>query len=469
MITEKFSGKKAAVIGLGISNLPLIDFLRENGAEYIDVRDKGGRTERDYLEVNAKCEKLKADGKINAYTIGDDYLKNLDAGFDYIFKTPGMRYDVPELLDATSKGAVLTSEMEEFVKLCPCRLFAVTGSDGKTTTTTLIYKMLSEEYAGTGRKVYVGGNIGTPLLSKVSEMKSDDFVVLELSSFQLMHTKIAADVAVITNITPNHLDVHKSYDEYIEAKKVLLGSSCKVINIDNEKTSEIYDSIHDNGDVRAFSRVKMTDYGTYLDGNTLVYGKNGQKTELFDKSAIMIPGDHNVENYLAATAAVFDYVSPESMKKVAETFGGVEHRIELVRELNGVRYYNSSIDSSPNRSLKTLSVFPEKNVVMIAGGKDKGIPYDDIGAPILEKVKCLVLTGPTAEKIYDAVIGEAIIREVMPPKIIMLEDFKEAVEIAHDNAEAGDIVLLSPASTSFDKFKNFEERGNLFKEIVMGF
>lgn len=441
---QNISDKKCAVIGLGISNIPLIDFLCDAGVKNITVFDKGGRTEKDKTEVENRCLKLCSDGKIKAWKIGEDYLDDL-SGFDVIFRTPGMRPDNPAILKAVKNGARLTSEMEEFMSLVPCKTIAVTGSDGKTTTTTIIYKLLSKQFENTGRNIYVGGNIGTPLLPDVRKMKPDDFVVLELSSFQLMGTKMKPDVTVVTNITPNHLDWHTSYDEYIEAKTAAFKSSEKshvlVVNGDNEVTAQFVG----NGETRVFTHCDVP--------------------EVLLESKIKIPGQHNLENYMAAYFAVKDYVSCDTVKFVAETFGGVPHRIELVRELDGVKYYNSSIDSSPNRTIKALSVFPEKKVVMLAGGKDKGIPYDEIGPAVNKTVKVLVLTGPTSKVIADAVNkadGEK-------PEMIFIDDFETAVKTCREKATSGDIVLLSPASTSFDRFKNFEERGDTFRQIVLNF
>lgn len=440
---NKIIDKRVVVLGLGISNLPLIDFLNNIGVKNVFVCDKGGRNEETLKNITKKCDDFVSDGKITGYSVGPNYLKNIP-NCDIIFRSPGIRPDTPEILMAKNYGATVTSEMQEFLKIVPCHVFAVTGSDGKTTTTTLIYKLLQTEYEKKGRTVWVGGNIGTPLLSKVGEIKRTDFVVLELSSFQLMDLEIDPTVAVITNITPNHLDWHTSYEEYIEAKKKIFingNESILVTNADNEVTKHFF--------AKGITR--------HVSVNNL--------PKIFKNVRIKVPGRHNVENFLMAYNAVKDYVSDESFKQVAETFGGVPHRIEFVRELDGVKYYNSSIDSSPNRSINTLSVFNDKSVVMLAGGKDKGIPYDAIGESINKKVKKLVLCGPTADVIEDAVKkadGEK-------PEIFKTNDFVEAVGLCRNISTNGDIVLLSPASTSFDRFNNFEERGNLFKDTVNNF
>ena len=430
------AGKNITVIGIGISNLPLIKYLVSLGAN-----------------VTAYTELEKLGVKFN---LGDGYLNNLSG--DMIFKTPGMRYDVPELLKAKKNGSIVTSEMEVFFDVCPSHIIAVTGSDGKTTTTTLIHKMMTDA----GYKTWLGGNIGNPLLTDTEKMKENDWVILELSSFQLHTMRKSPEIAVITNISPNHLDMHKDYKEYIDAKKNIMlyqnEGDTLIVNADNQVTADIGKSA--NGAVKYFSRNGMAD--VYLDRNIIKRGI----VEILNIKDIKIPGMHNVENYMAAIAAVSGLVSKEVIVNVAKTFGGVEHRIELVRTLDGVKYYNSSIDSSPNRTINTLRVFPNK-VIMIAGGKDKGIPYDEIGPALAEHVKVLILIGATSDKIQEALDAE--INKTGNGKdieVIRATSYENAVNTARSKAHDGDVVLLSPASTSFDMFRNFEERGNLFKKIV---
>ena len=442
------AGKNITVIGIGISNLPLIKYLVSLGANVTacdrrSAEDLGGN----YTEL----EKLGV-----KFNLGDGYLNNLSG--DMIFKTPGMRYDVPELLKAKENGSIVTSEMEVFFEVCPSHIIAVTGSDGKTTTTTLIHKMMTDA----GYKTWLGGNIGNPLLTDTEKMKENDWVILELSSFQLHTMRKSPEIAVITNISPNHLDMHKDYKEYIDAKKNIMlyqnEGDTLIVNADNQVTADIGKSA--NGAVKYFSRNGMAD--VYLDGNIIKRGI----VEILNIKDIKIPGMHNVENYMAAIAAVSGLVSKEVIVNVAKTFGGVEHRIELVRTLDGVKYYNSSIDSSPNRTINTLRVFPNK-VIMIAGGKDKGIPYDEIGPALAEHVKVLILIGATSDKIQEALDAE--INKTGNGKdieVIRATSYEDAVNTARSKAHDGDVVLLSPASTSFDMFRNFEERGNLFKKIV---
>lgn len=442
------AGKNITVIGIGISNLPLIKYLVSLGAN-VTACDR--RSAEDLGENYTELEKLGV-----KFNLGDGYLNNLLG--DMIFKTPGMRYDVPELLKAKENGSIVTSEMEVFFEVCPSHIIAVTGSDGKTTTTTLIHKMMTDA----GYKTWLGGNIGNPLLTDTEKMKENDWVILELSSFQLHTMRKSPEIAVITNISPNHLDMHKDYKEYIDAKKNIMlyqnEGDTLIVNADNQVTADIGKSA--SGAVKYFSRNDMAD--VYLDGNIIKRGI----VEILNIKDIKIPGMHNVENYMAAIAAVSGLVSKDVIVNVAKTFGGVEHRIELVRTLDGVKYYNSSIDSSPNRTINTLRVFPNK-VIMIAGGKDKGIPYDEIGPALAEHVKVLILIGATSDKIQEALDAE--INKTGNGKdieVIRATSYENAVNTARSKAHDGDVVLLSPASTSFDMFRNFEERGNLFKKIV---
>lgn len=437
--------KTAAVLGIGISNLPLISFLAQNGA-VVTACDKKSRAQLGE-ETVPKLENMGV-----SLCLGENYLENLTQ--DIIFKTPGMRFDLPPLVAAREAGSVVTSEMEVFFALCPAPILAVTGSDGKTTTTTLIYEILKHM----GYRCHLGGNIGKPLLCEVDKIRPEDKVVVELSSFQLHTMRQSPRVAVVTNLSPNHLDMHKSMDEYVDAKKNIYRFQSPgdrlVLNADNAITSQMADEAKTD-DVVLFSRSPMAK-GVCVRGDSIF--RNGEF--VLKLSDIKIPGWHNVENYMAAIAAVGEMASYDAVRQVAKTFGGVAHRIEFVAEKGGVKYYNSSIDSSPNRTKNTLSVFSQK-VVLICGGKDKGIGYDEIGPVIAEKVKALVLIGATADKIESA--AKAAGAKV---PTVRAATYEEAVSAAKAAAQEGDIVVLSPASTSFDMFRNFEERGNLFKELV---
>ena len=440
--------KRVAVIGIGVSNTPLIRMLLSAGIN-VTACDKNSR---DGLgEISEELERLGAH-----LQLGENYLAGLDQ--DVIFRTPGLRPDVPALEAARERGAEITSEMEVFFRVCPCKIIAVTGSDGKTTTTTIISELLK----AAGYNVHVGGNIGRPLLPDAASMNSSDVAVLELSSFQLMTMNQSPDIAVVTNVSPNHLDVHKSMDEYIAAKENVFAHQSSqglaVFNYDNDITCAFAEKA--SGRCVYFSRRNELCHGVYVKDNAIWSGER----KVLSLEDILIPGVHNVENYMAAIAAVESMVSDGVIRKVAQTFGGVEHRIELVRTLNGVRYYNDSIASSPTRTIAGLRSFKEK-VILIAGGYDKKIPFDVLGTEIIEHVKVLVLTGTTAPKIRAAV-------EAVPdyagtnPEILEFDDFRQAVLAAHNAAQPGDVVILSPACASFDKFKNFMLRGEAFKKII---
>ncbi|MBE6738795.1 MAG: UDP-N-acetylmuramoyl-L-alanine--D-glutamate ligase [Ruminococcaceae bacterium] len=449
---QHISTKKIAICGIGISNTPLI----------LDFLNKGARViacdRRNRAQIGALADELESAGA--ELRLGERYLDDLEV--DIIFRTPGMNFYLPELEQARKRGIAVTSEMEVFFDLCPATIFAVTGSDGKTTTTTLIAKMLEEE----GKKVHIGGNIGKPLLPRISEIEPDDFVVAELSSFQLISMRKSPDVAVVTNVAPNHLDIHKDMDEYVEAKKNILmhqnAFSRTVLNRDNEITSGF--SRHVRGQSLSFSMERPLKNGAWLDTDgTIHMAYRGMDVPVMHRDNISIIGDHNVENYLAAISAVWGYVSADTIRKVAKEFMGVEHRNELVREINGVRYFNDSIASSPSRTIAGLKSFDRK-VMLIAGGYDKHIPFEPLAPYVIEKVKFMALSGPTAAAIEKAVVEHPHYNGV--PEIVRVNDIKEAVEIVSAKAQSGDIVTLSPACASFDAFPNFEARGKYFKELV---
>ena len=447
---DSLKGSTVTVIGIGVSNTPLIEMLCKSGNRVVacDRKNRGALG-----ETAARLEAMGASLKL-----GESYLQDLEPGV--IFRTPGMRPDLPELLDAIERGAILTSEMEAFFEVCPCPIIAVTGSDGKTTTTTMIAELLR----AAGKTVHLGGNIGHPLLAEAGDMKEDDIAVLELSSFQLMTMKRSPKIAVVTNISPNHLDVHKDYQEYIDAKENIFthqsADSIAVFNADNEVTAE--EALRAIGRTRMFSRQREPEDGVFLRGEAIMVRCGGTERQVMTVSDIKLPGVHNIENFMAAIAAVDGMVPDETIRDFARTFGGVEHRIELIRTRNGVRWYNDSIASSPNRTIAGLKAFPEK-VILIAGGKDKGISYDDLGPVLNDHVKLMILCGATAGVIRRSTEEAANYADL---EIVDVEDYHEAVALADSRSADGDVVILSPASTSFDRFANFMERGRVFKEIV---
>lgn len=446
---DYIKNKKVAVVGIGVSNIPLINFLVELGANVsaFDMKDEAqlGEVANDFKSKGVEL------------VLGNGYLDKL-TGFEVVFKTPSMRIDSEALVKVKKEGAYITSEMEEFVRYCKGKVYAITGSDGKTTTTTIISKLLEAE----GYKTWVGGNIGTPLFAQIQEIEKEDMVVLELSSFQLMTMHLPVDVALCTNLSPNHLDMHKDMKEYIDSKKNIFlyqeEDGVLVVNRENDITYSFEKEA--NGEVREFSSKRVLENGAYYkDGILYLQGE-----EVVKKDDIVIKGMHNVENYLAAFIATKDDVKIETMKKVSETFAGVEHRSEFVREVDGVKYYNNSIDSSPTRTLAALKAF-EKNVILIAGGYDKNIPFEPLAYEGYPYIKEVVLMGATKNKIKD-VFEKLKLEKGIEIKINMVETLKEAVNKAKELAKEGDIVTLSPACASFDMFTNFDIRGKAYKNLV---
>ena len=437
-------GKKIAVLGMGVSNRPLVWLLLKCGCQ-VSGCDKTPRE-----KLDKEVLELERDGcKLH---LGEDYLEGVEA--DILFRTPGMHPNHPAIQKMRRQGVQVTSEMEVFFELCPCPILAVTGSDGKTTTTTLI----SEFLKAAGKMVWLGGNIGTPLLPLVNRMHPEDFAVVELSSFQLMDMVRSPQRAVITNLAPNHLDIHKDMEEYVDAKKNIFRYQDRqgllILNADNAITA----GFRGNGQTRFFSRR----------GKAHVCLENGvicrDGEQVLPVKDILLPGDHNIENYMAAIAMVEGLVEDEQIRQVAKTFGGVEHRIELVRVKDGVRFYNDSIASSPSRTIAGLRSFPQK-VILIAGGYDKHIPYDALGPEICAHVKKLFLGGATGEKIRAAVES---CPDYDPDKLEITDcgSFDPAVYAAARAARPGDVVLMSPASAAFDQFKNFMVRGDHYKNLI---
>ena len=441
--------KNVAVVGIGVSNIPLINFLVDLGAKVTAFDRKNekelGEIFNDFTSKGVKLE------------LGENYLDNL-TGFEVVFKTPSMRIDCDALVKVKNEGAYVTSEMEEFVRYCKGKVYAITGSDGKTTTTSIVAKLLETE----GYKTWVGGNIGTPLFSRIEEIEDNHMVVLELSSFQLMTMNSPVDIAIVTNLTPNHLDMHKGMQEYIDSKKNIFlyqnEDGILVINRENEITYGFEKEA--KGSVREFSSKRSIENGSYYKDGVLYL----EDKDVCNKDNIIIKGMHNVENYLAAFAATKDDVKIQTMKSVAETFGGVEHRCEFVREIDGVKYYNDSIASTPTRTVAGLRAF-EKKVILIAGGYDKHIPFEPLAEEGYHYIKEVIILGATKHKIKEAF--EKLKREKgIDIPTVLVDTLEEAVQVSRKISTSGDVVTLSPACASFDMFPNFAVRGNKFKEIV---
>lgn len=448
------AGKRISVIGVGVSNTDTARLLCRKGA-CVTVHD---RRERSAIGEET-CMALEAAGA--RLRLGEDYLHNMEC--DIIIRAPGVYFLSDFLQEQRKKGVIVTSEMELFFDLCPCRTFAVTGSDGKTTTTSLIAELLR----AAGYTVHLGGNIGRALLPEIEHISPDNMAVVELSSFQLLSMRCAPDVSVVTNVTPNHLDVHRDMQEYTDAKRNIYlhqnAFSKTVLNFDNDVTRSFCSEVR--GRCYGFSRKEQPPFGAFIAEDHGIYlNLPGGQLHVMQREELQLPGDHNVENFLAAISAVSDFVDPQTMRDVAHTFAGVEHRMELVRELNGVRWYNDSIASSPTRTIAGLRIF-DKRIILIAGGYDKKIPYLPLAPEINRHVKTLILMGATAAKIEQAV-REHPTFDPSALRILHASDLAQAVQLARETAQEGDIVSLSPASASFDLYPNFEVRGRHFKELV---
>ena len=447
-------GKKVAIIGLGVSNLPLLKYMYEKKAK-VTVFD-----EKDKEEVPRKLLERLDKYETNAF-FGKNCFENLKK-FDIIFRSPSCLPTRKELVEEKERGAIITSEIEMLMKLCPCKIIGVTGSDGKTTTTSLIYSILKKA----GYNTYLGGNIGIPLFTKIDEMKPDDVLVLELSSFQLMGMKISPNISVITNITPNHLNIHKDYEEYIDAKKTIFKyqneNDYLVLNYDNEITRACRKEARSK--VTYFSSKEKLDNGFIVDNGIIKECEDGIRKHVLNTKDVLLRGNHNFENIGAALAATKTLVDQDIAVEAVKEFKAVEHRLEFVREIDNVKWYNDSVSSSPTRTIAGLNSFDE-DIVLIAGGYDKNLDYTPIAKPILKKVKTLILLGATSGKIFNAVKDEEE-QEKKHVDIYMCDNLEEAINLAKKYAKPNEVVLFSPASASFDMFKNFAERGNIFKNLV---
>ena len=448
------NNRKVAVIGLGVSNLPLLDYLHEKKAK-VTVFDK--RT----IDEMPKETMDKITSYSFEFSLGEFYLDKLK-GFELIFRSPSCLPTTPELVEAENAGAIVTTEIELVLKMTPSKVIGITGSDGKTTTTTLIHRILQHA----GYKCFLGGNIGIPLFTKIEEMRPEDIVVLELSSFQLMGMEVSPDISVVTNITPNHLDKHKDFEEYIEAKKSIFSNQDSegilVINYDNEITKKFNEEAH--GKVVYFSSKTKLEDGFIVDGDIIKESEAGIRKHILNVKDIKLRGNHNFENICTALAATKTLVDSDVAVEAIKDFQGVEHRLELVREIDGVKWYNDSVSSSPTRTIAGLNSYAEE-IVLIAGGYDKNLDYTPIAKPIVEKVKTLILLGQTSGKIYEAVKKE-LENQNKNLNIYMCESLEETVSKAQKSSKPGQVVLFSPASASFDMFKNFADRGEQFKALV---
>ncbi len=445
LYNDKLKNSRIAIIGMGVSNIPLVDYLYDLSCDVTIFNNKE-------LDSNIKN---KLDNYKFKYFTGESYLDNL-VGFDIIFRSPSCLPTKSELVKAKENGSIITSEVMEVLKLTPSLTIGITGSDGKTTTTTLINEILKSN----GYNTFLGGNIGTPLFTKIKDMKKEDIVILELSSFQLMDMNVSPNIAVVTNIAENHLDIHKDFNEYIDAKKNIFkyqdNNSILVVNADND----IVNKFVSKGETRYFSRSKKTNY-FYTDGVDIFY----KDKKILNKYDIKLRGIHNLENICSALTAIIDLIDLDKSISAIKEFNGVEHRLEFVREIDGVKWYNDSVSSSPTRTIAGLNSYDE-DIVLIAGGYDKHLDYTPLAKPILDKVSKLILLGDTKEKIYNAVtnLNKEIGKDI---EIYKCDSLEEVVNTAKKVSKSGEVVLFSPASASFDMFKNFADRGIKFKDLVM--
>ena len=446
--------RKVAIIGLGVSNLPLLDYLYENHAKVTVFDDKDiDQIPKEVLD------------KITKYTFKFSFGKNSLSklvGFDLIFRSPSCLPTNPALSAEANRGAIVTTEVEMLMKMCPCKIIGITGSDGKTTTTSLIYDILNKA----GYKCYLGGNIGYPLFTRLGEIHPEDILILELSSFQLMGMDVSPQISVITNITPNHLNIHKDYEEYIDAKKNIFkyqdAEGILVTNYDNEVTNKI--SKEANGKLIYFSSKNKLENGYIVDGDVIKECDDNLRKHIISVKEVKLKGMHNFENICTAIAATRTLVDMDTAIKAIKDFSGVEHRIEFVREIFGVKWYNDSSSSSPTRAISGMNAFDEE-IILIAGGYDKNLDYTPMAKTIVNRVKTLILLGQTAGKIFDAVKSE-LDKQNKKLNIYMCNNLKDTVDTAKKYAKTGQVVLFSPASASFDMFKNFADRGEKFKKIV---
>jgi UDP-N-acetylmuramoylalanine--D-glutamate ligase len=448
------TGKRVTVIGLGREGVALARFLIRQGAE-VTVTDIK-------KEELLKNEMATLAGLPIRYYLGGHPEEVLEA--EVIFVSPGVPQEIPTLVEARSRGVALSSETKLFFSLCPAPIIGITGSSGKTTTTSLVGEIMKAE----GRRTFVGGNIGSPLIDLVDDIGPEDTVVMELSSFQLETMDRSPHVAAVLNLSPNHLDRHASMDDYVAAKSNIVRFQTEadyaVLNADQPLTSGL--SHIGQGQTVLFSRQRPVDRGAFLDGEQITVRWKGQDQRICAVSEIRLLGTHNVENVLAACAiASAAGARVGAMRSAVSSFQGVEHRLELVRELHGVRYYDDSIATSPQRTIAALNSFTEP-IILLAGGREKHLPLERLAEDILKKVRALVLFGEAASLLEQAVAERQAGHPGPSLELYRSSDLAEAVQIAARVAEPGDVVLLSPACTSFDMYRDFAARGDHFKSLV---
>lgn len=442
---------KIAIIGAGVSNLPLLTYLNHLGCD-ITLFDQ-----KSLEDMKLETKQLLEKEKVQFYG-GKNYLESL-VGFDIIFRSPSFLPTNKYLRKEKERGAIITTEVEQVIRLTPAKVIGITGSKGKTTTTTIINHILTN----LGYHTYLGGNIGVPLFNQLDHMIEEDIVVLELSSFQLMEMSVSPSISIITNISPDHLDIHKNYEEYINAKKYIFKNQTKddilVLNKDDKIVKEF--SKEAVGKIRYFG-TKDIENNYYLEEEFIKYQGKG----IIDTRKLLLKGKHNYLNICAALNAIHDYIqkNQDKLEDILTKLNSVSHRLEFVREINGVKWYNDSASTTPDKTLAGINAF-DCDIVLIAGGYDKNISYAPLAKPILENVSKLILFGNTKDKIYNEVIAEKK-RQKKDLEIYVMDTLEEVVEVAYQVSKKGEVVLFSPASASFDMFQNAYQRGDLFKGLV---
>jgi UDP-N-acetylmuramoylalanine--D-glutamate ligase len=454
-MTTPLADQHFVVLGLARQGLAVTRWLMEQGA-HVTVSD--AKPEAELQDPIGALRDLDV-----KFALGGHPWSLLDE-CDVLCLSGGVPIDLPIVLEAQRRGIPLTNDAQLFVERCPAPSVGITGSAGKTTTTALT----GEIFKAAHHTTWVGGNIGNPLISDLAEIVPTDRVVLELSSFQLDVMTTSPHVAAVLNITPNHLDRHPSMEAYIEAKRHILDfqsfDDIAVLGYDNEITRAL--SGRANGYVRFFSRKKMVGRGAFVKGDRIMVVHNREE-EVCRLADIPLRGDHNVLNVLAACAMTAALgVDVEPMAQAIRAFKGVAHRLQLVRDVNGVKYYDDSIATAPERLMAGLQAFHEP-IVLLAGGRDKHLPWEDAARMIVERVRELIVFGEMAELVRGAVEAQlSRSGERQLERVHQVATLDEAVTTAARVARSGEVVLLSPGGTSFDAFKDFAERGDKFQELV---
>jgi UDP-N-acetylmuramoylalanine--D-glutamate ligase len=444
-----FKNKRVAVLGLGLEGEDVCHFLLQQKAK-ITVFDQKNAT-----ELGKTYQEFKEKG-IN-FKLGKDYLKSVLKDFDFIFRSPGFSRFLPPIINAEKRGVVVTSATKLFFDLCPGKIIGVTGTKGKGTTATLIYQILKQDK----KNVFLAGNIGEPMLKLLSRLDKDSWVVLELSSFQLMDMEKSPQIAVVLFISSEHLDYHQDRKEYVQAKSNIVRHQKRkdfvVLNADDPTSSSL--TKLSPAHAYFFSRKKKVN-GAHVKNKQIFLGSEviGKTTDL------KLRGEHNWDNVCAAiTASFLAGANLETMKKTVFSFKGLEHRLELVRIKNKITFYNDSFSTTPETAIAAIRAFHEP-IILILGGSEKGSDYSDLGREIAKSmVKTLILIGKTAEELREIISKAGFRGEI----IFRPGGMKEIVKVAWKKSRPGEVILLSPACASFDMFRNYKDRGEQFKQAVL--